>query len=85
MSQRKSISLIDVNSVGGTSAVYGKSSFKQSKSSRLSLSNQKLARARTSTPKAIVPASRNKGYVMLLSNFGDENCGLSPVLEAGTS
>ena len=62
---------------------FGKSSWKHSKSFRIFLSNQKLARALTSTPKhhifscpkVIAPA------VMLLSNFVDENRGLSPVSE----
>ena len=40
---------------GGTSAVFGKSSWK--KSFRIFLSNQKLARALTSTPKATAPAN----------------------------
>ena len=31
-----------------------------------------------SSPKVIVPLNN---YVMLYSNFGGENCGLSPVLE----
>ena len=43
--------------VGGTSAGFGKSSSKHSKSFRIILSNQKLAWALTSAPKAILPAN----------------------------
>ena len=65
--------------VGGTSSVFGKSSLKHSKSFRIILSNQKLARASTSQSES----NRASKYIMLHSNFRDENRRLSLISEAG--
>ena len=60
--------------VGGTSASFGKSWFKHSKSFRIILSNQKLARALTSTPKAITPENKS----CCLATSGKKTAGSVP-------
>ena len=69
-----------LSAVVKTSAEFSESFLKHSKSFRFLLSNQETARALTSTPKLSNRASK---YVTLLSNFGEENRGLSPVSETG--
>ena len=61
-------------SVGGTRAVFGKSSLKHSKCFRFLLSNQETARALTSTPKLVTAPL----YVILLSNFVTKFTGADP-------